>query len=85
MLSPELETITKIIEAFGKSGADELEIADGTLKIRLRRFAERTISPVAAAADVVPDEPVAVTGNSSRSSPSAARCRSDNSSASWKR
>lgn len=72
MLSPELETITKIIEAFGKSGADELEIADGTLKIRLRRFAERTISPVAATADAVPDEPVAVTGKSSGEDASAA-------------
>lgn len=38
MHSTKLETITRIIEAFGKSGADEVEIVEGTLRIRLRRF-----------------------------------------------
>lgn len=64
MLSGKLETVTKIIEAFGKSGADEVEIVEGTLHIRLRRFAEGTVLPVVAMADV-PDEPVAAAGNAS--------------------
>ncbi len=61
MLSTELETITKIIEAFGKSGADEVEIVEGALKIRLRRFGEGMTCPVAATAD----EAVALSGKSS--------------------
>jgi acetyl-CoA carboxylase biotin carboxyl carrier protein len=38
MHSTKLETITRIIESFGTSGADEVEIVEGTLRIRLRRF-----------------------------------------------
>jgi acetyl-CoA carboxylase biotin carboxyl carrier protein len=37
MHSIKLEAITRIIESFGKSGADEVEIVEGTLRIRLRR------------------------------------------------
>jgi biotin carboxyl carrier protein len=40
MHSTKLEAITRIIEAFGKSGADEVEIVEGTLRIRMRRFGE---------------------------------------------
>lgn len=64
MLSGKLETVTRIIEAFGKSGADEVEIVEGTLHIRLRRFTEGTVLPVVATADV-PGEPVAAAGNAS--------------------
>ncbi|MBS0541519.1 MAG: acetyl-CoA carboxylase biotin carboxyl carrier protein subunit [Proteobacteria bacterium] len=38
MHSTKLEAITRIIESFGKSGADEVEIVEGSLRIRLRRF-----------------------------------------------
>lgn len=64
MLSGKLETITKIIEAFGKSGADEVEIVEGTLRIRLRRFAEGTVLPAVATADA-PGGLVAADGNAS--------------------
>ncbi|MBS0549081.1 MAG: acetyl-CoA carboxylase biotin carboxyl carrier protein subunit [Proteobacteria bacterium] len=47
MHSTKLEAITRIIESFGKSGADEVEIVEGSLRIRLRRFAG---GPVEAAA-----------------------------------
>lgn len=64
MLSGKLETVTKIIESFGNSGADEVEIVEGTLRIRLRRLAEGTISP-AVVAEAIPGETGAAAANSS--------------------
>lgn len=55
MLSTRLETITRIIESFGKSGADEVEIVDGALRIRLRRHTDGTVSPAMATPDATPD------------------------------
>lgn len=72
MLSTKLETVTRIIEAFGKSGADEVEIVEGALRIRLRRFADGTIPPAVEAADAQPEEAVAAAGSSSAEEASAA-------------
>lgn len=71
MLSTKLETVTKIIEAFGKSGADEVEIVEGALRIRLRRYVEGTIPPAVETADALPEEAVAAAGSSPVGSPSA--------------
>lgn len=72
MLSTKLETVTKIIEAFGRSGADEVEIVEGALRIRLRRFAEGTIPPAVEVADALPEGAVAAAGSSSAEDASAA-------------
>jgi acetyl-CoA carboxylase biotin carboxyl carrier protein len=66
MLPTKLETVTRIIEAFGKSGADEVEIVDGTLRIRLRRHVEGAIPPAVESPDAMPP------GSSSEEEASAA-------------
>lgn len=71
MLSTKLETVTRIIEAFGKSGADEVEIVEGALRIRLRRFAEGTTLSAVETADALPEGAVAAAGSSSAESSSA--------------
>lgn len=72
MLSTKLETVTKIIEAFGKSGADEVEIVEGALRIRLRRFAEGTIPPAVETADALPEESASSASSSSAEDASVA-------------
>jgi len=71
MLSGKLETVTKIIEAFGKSGADEVEIVEGTLRIRLRRFADGMIAPTVGVEAIPGEMGVSAENSSVQATPGA--------------
>src|SRR5260221_5698622 len=48
-----LATIKEILDAFARSGAEELEVADGTLRLRVlrRRVAAASPAPIATAVE----------------------------------